>query len=149
MKKRKVATMKPFNILDNEDIKISKYRDDFLFDINGKITDDVAEAVAIMIYQNIPSDNNAWSTNIKQVDLFEIDPKRSLYWLSGGDIDWSSNNYRKEWHECVGEFSEKFSETVLEMVQRSNNMFELREKFQKDLNITILYEFALENKIAD
>lgn len=149
MKKRKVVTMKPFNILDNEDIKISKYRDDFLFDINGKITDDVAEAVAIMIYQNIPSDNNAWSTNIKQVDLFEIDPKRSLYWLSGGDIDWSSNNYRKEWHECVGEFSEKFSETVLEMVQRSNNMFELREKFQKDLNITILYEFALENKIAD
>ena len=149
MKKRKVVTMKPFNILDNEDIKISKYRDDFLFDINGKITDDVAEAVAIMIYQNIPSDNNAWSTNIKQVNLFEIDPKRSLYWLSGGDIDWSSNNYRKEWHECVGEFSEKFSETVLEMVQRSNNMFELREKFQKDLNITILYEFALENKIAD
>lgn len=149
MKKRKVVTMKPFNILDNEDIKISKYQDDFLFDINGKITDDVAEAVAIMIYQNIPSDNNAWSTNIKQVDLFEIDPKRSLYWLSGGDIDWSSNNYRKEWHECVGEFSEKFSETVLEMVQRSNNMFELREKFQKDLNITILYEFALENKIAD
>ena len=72
MKKRKVATMKPFNILDNEDIKISKYRDDFLFDINGKITDDVAEAVAIMIYQNIPSDNNAWSTNIKQVDLLKL-----------------------------------------------------------------------------
>jgi len=149
MKKRKVVTMKPFNILDNEDIKISKYQDDFLFDINGKITDDVAEAVAIMIYQNIPSDNNAWSTNIKNVDLFEIDPKRSLYWLSGGDIDWSSNNYRKEWHECVGEFSEKFSEIVFEMVQQSKNMLELREKFQKDLNITILYEFALENKIAD
>ena len=149
MKKRKVVTMKPFNILDNEDIKISKYQDDFLFDINGKITDDVAEAVAIMIYQNIPSDNNAWSTNIKNVDLFEIDPKRSLYWLSGGDIDWSSNNYRKEWHECVGEFSEKFSEIVFEMVQQSKNMLELKEKFQKDLNITILYEFALENKIAD
>jgi len=149
MKKRKVVTMKPFNILDNEDIKISKYQDDFLFDINGKITDDVAEAVAIMIYQNIPNNSKAWSTNIKNVDLFEIDPKRSLYWLSGGDIDWSSNNYRKEWHECVGEFSEKFSEIVFEMVQQSKNMLELREKFQKDLNITILYEFALENKIAD
>jgi len=64
------------------------------FEIEDHITQDVAEAVAILMRK--PQINNSiWSKEIN-IDLDHIDPRKCLYWLSGGDNEWIKlHNYNK------------------------------------------------------
>lgn len=149
MKKRKVITLKPFNIVDSEKLKISKYNDEYLFDISNILTEDITEAVALMMRNDIQDDDKIWNTTIDKINPYETDPKKALYWLSGGDDEWlSGENYKFLWKDCVTLYSDEFSEKIIEMVDNSNTLIELKYQFEQNLNLPILYEFALKNNIA-
>ena len=69
------------------------------FEIDDYITQDIAEAVAIMMRKdNI--DKSIWSKEIK-IDVESMDSRKCLYWLSGGDNEWIKlHNYKKPWIDC-------------------------------------------------
>ncbi len=94
--------------------------------------------------------NISWNTEIKDINTYEIDPRKSLYWLTGGDDEWMSknNNYKYKWYECVNEFTDAFGEDVIDIVEKSKTLLDVRKQIMNRLNLPILFEFALEKKIA-
>lgn len=148
MKRKKVETIRTFNFWSNEIIKIDKEADQYYFEIGSEMTTDIAEAVSIAmsIKKNF---DDFWTIEIKDIDLYNIRPELALYWLSGGDWEWKvQNNYKMNWQECNLIFQEEFGMTLISILKKSKTFGDIRNGFKKKLNLSTLYEFALENKIA-
>jgi hypothetical protein len=149
MKRKKVETMRTFNFWSDDLIKIDKEYDQFYFEIGSEMTTDIAEAVAIVMSQKNKNADNFWNIEIKDINYYNIRPELTLYWLSGGDWEWKlQNNYKKSWQECGIIFQEKFGMTIISILKKSKTLGDIRNEFRKKLNLGILYEFALQNKLA-
>ena len=86
---------------------------------------------------------------IEEIDYYNITPEKSLYWLSGGEIEWKiMSNYKKTWIDSSLLYQEEFGMRVISILKKSKTMNDVRNGFLKYLNLPILYEFALENEIA-
>jgi hypothetical protein len=148
MKRKKVDVLRPNNVWESDLIKISQESGNYYFEIITETTSDIGEAVAIMMKLNKYNDP-VWELKINNVNLYNVEPSKSLYWLSGGDDEWRfGNEYKCQWHECYFKFGEEFGLSVISIIQKSKTLKDIREEFIKNLNLTKLYEFALENKIA-
>jgi hypothetical protein len=112
------------------------------FEIGSEITTDIAEAVAIMM--RVPNiDDLIWNKELP-FDVENIDPKKTLYWLSGGDKEWITlQNYNQPWSKCVLEFQEEFGFMVLSIIGKAKKLKDIRDGYIKYLNLPVLYEFAL------
>lgn len=127
-------------IFSDEKIKISKIDDSYFFELPNGITGDIAEAVSMMM--TIPDENKIWNINING-DI-EIDPEKSLYWLTGGSKEWDGlEHYKKPWCDCYIEFQKEFGTTIVSIVQKANNLGDIKKMFIKYLDLPTLYEFAL------
>jgi hypothetical protein len=74
---------------------------------------------------------------------------KSLFWLTGGPNEWKSlDNYKKPWCDCYLDFQEEYGITIITLVEDSNTLGEIRDNFNKHLNLPTLYEFALSKKIV-
>lgn len=149
MKKKKVAVMKPNNIWNSDLIKISSCDNEYYFEIYREATTDIAEAVSIMMRLKNTWNDKVWDLSITDIDYYNIQPSKCLYWLSGGDEEWNkTENYKKYWHECSIEFQEEFGTLVISILRKSKNLREIREGFLKHLNLSTLYNFAIEKELA-
>lgn len=111
------------------------------FEIGNDITTDISEAVAIMMRKD--TDESIWDKKIS-IDYECIEPRRSLYWLSGGDSEWMTfRNYNIPWCECDLDFQEEFGFMVISILKKSKTLGDIREGFVRYLNLPVLYEFAL------
>lgn len=111
-------------------------------EIEDHITQDVAEAVAILM-RKPKIDNSVWSKEIN-FDVDFLDPRKCLYWLTGGDNEWIKlHNYNKPWVECDTYFVEEFEFVIRWIVKRSKNLQDIKNGFVEHLNLPVLYEFAL------
>ena len=112
------------------------------FEVGSEITTDIAEAVAIMLrIQNI--DESIWSKELP-IKIEDVEPRRALYWLSGGDKEWiSKQNYNRPWSECDIEFQEEFGFMIMSILKKAKNLNDIRNGFVRYLNLPVLYEFAL------
>lgn len=117
------------------------------FEFDDYVTEDVAEAVAIMM-RNKNVDKSFWDKKINQNDSITIDPRKCLYWLSGGDREWVKlSNYNTTWSECESQFEEEFKYLIKWIVNRSKTLGEIKNLFIEYLNLPTLYEFALDRGI--
>ena len=149
MKRKKVALMRTFDFWSDNFIKIDKEGEQYYFEIGSDITTDIAEAVAIMMRSKSRYNNKVWDLEIKDVDYYNICPEKSLYWLTGGDIEWKlMNNYKKTWMESASLYQEKFGTRIISILRCSKTLKDVRINFTKYLNLPTLYEFSLENNIA-
>jgi len=149
MKKKKVDIMRNFDLWSDNFIKIDKEGEYYYFEIGNHITTDLAEAIAIIMKYKNNIDSKFWDLEIKNIDYYGIDPVKSLYWLSGGEVEWKiNNNYKKNWIDCSSLYQEEFGIKIISILKKSKNMKEIRNGFLKYLNLPTLYEFALENEIA-
>lgn len=147
MKRQKIAADQK-NQWTSNDINISLLDDKHYFEIGESVTTDIAEAVAIMMRLGIIN-KEAWNTPINKDDLYNTKPENALYWMTGGDEEWMiENNYTKNWHECYLLFQEEFGLTIIEILEKSETLNDVRKGFIKHLNLDILYEFALRHRIA-
>lgn len=147
MKRKKLLTSELQTIMySNQKITIGKSNSDYIFEIGNQITNDLAEAVSILMTL---SENNSkiWDLEINTNGI-EIVPAKSLFWLSGGPEEWSSmTNYKIPWCECFIDFQQEFGILVLKIVKDSKKLSDIREGFTKYLNLPILYDFALSKEI--
>ena len=66
MRKKKVTTLRPPNLVNTREIKISKYQgEEYFFEIGNNITQDIIEGVVFMMRENVELTNISWNTEIK------------------------------------------------------------------------------------
>ena len=139
MKKKKVAVMRPNNVWDSELIKISNDYDGYYFEIGMNLTTDLAEAVAILMRLKSKWNDEIWNLKINDIDFYNIDPSKCLYWLTGGDEEWmNGDNYKKPWHEVGLDFQEEFGIIIISILKKSKTLKDIRTGFLKHLNLATL-----------
>jgi hypothetical protein len=118
----------------------------FFIEIEDHITQDVAEAVAILMRRK-DIDKSIWMREIT-VDLDFYEPRKCLYWLTGGDNEWVKlHNYKKSWSDCETIFVDEFDFVIRWILKKSKNLNDIKEGFIEHLNLPVIYEFALSQNL--
>lgn len=119
-----------------------------IYEINEYMTDDVAEAVAIMM-RRFRDNDLFWDTRITIDDITTLTPEKSLYWLTGGDEEWISlKHYNKPWSECYLDFQKEFGFDILKSVKDAKTLRDIKRNFIKYLDLPTLYDFALSKNLV-
>lgn len=150
MKKRKDLLEKigTKTIFTDKTRKISIEGNKWFFEIGKELTTDIAEAVSLLV-RECDSNDQIWEVEIKDINTEDIAPEKSLYWLSGGYKEWKTlENYNRPWCDCYLEFQEEFGFTILNVVNRSKTLGDVREYFIENLNLPVLYDFALSKDLV-
>jgi hypothetical protein len=145
MKKRKVEIKSKGSkiVYSSEFINISKENDEYFFEIGNQLTNDIAEAVSILM-RKIDWNSEIWNLEIKDIVTEDISPEKSLYWLTGGYDEWQSlEHYNKPWSEYYLDFQEEFGMLIVNIIKKSKTLKDVRDKFMRFLNLPTLYDFAI------
>lgn len=129
-------------------ISFSKKENSLFFEINDKVTSDICEAVALMMVSGVDDNDVIWKTNLRDIDTSNLNIDNTLYWLSGGDREWLSLvNFNTPWLECVGLFRDKFGYILQNALKKAKCLGDIRKEYNKKLNISIIYDFAIEKNL--
>lgn len=146
MKKKKIVLESKRSNDDyiEEIVRINKSNNnEYFFEIGTEVTEDIAEAVSILM-RKVDWNDNIWNREIKEVDMNLITPEKSLFWLTGGYAEWRTlDNYNKPWCDCYLDFQEEFGILIINIIKKSKSFKEVRDNFNKYLNLPILYNFAV------
>jgi hypothetical protein len=145
MKKRKVEIKSKGSkiVYSSEFINISKENEEYFFEIGNQLTNDIAEAVSILM-RKIDWNSEIWNLEIKDIVTEDISPEKSLYWLTGGYDEWQSlEHYNKPWSEYYLDFQEEFGMLIVNIIKKSKTLKDVRDKFMRFLNLPTLYDFAI------
>lgn len=147
MKKRKLVIENISELIfSDEKIKINKQGKTFIFEIGKEITSDLGEAVAIMM-NTLDDEHKIWNFELEIPE--EITPEKSLYWLTGGDIEWKTlENYENTWSESYLYFQEEFGLSIVSILKKAKKLNDIKEGFRKNINLPIIYEFALSKNLV-
>lgn len=151
MKKKRVITkVKEVSevIYSSSRVRVSKeLNGELFFEIGNELTADLSEAIAIAINNNI-KDPEFWRIEF-DVNINNISPDKTLYWLSGGDMEWiTKNHYKFNWSDVYLTFQEEFGMTIINIINKSSNFADIKKSFMEKINLPTLYEFALENNFV-
>jgi hypothetical protein len=147
MKKKKLLISEsPTLVFSDEKIKINKIGNEWFFEVGKEITSDLGEAVSLMMRICDPK-SDVWNLNINP-DMENITPEKSLFWLTGGLNEWRNlENYNRPWCDCYLEFQEEFGLMIVGIIRKSKKLIDVRDGFNKYLNLPILYDFAVSKNI--
>lgn len=134
-------------IYDDKTIIISREGNEWFFEIGKELTTDLGEAVSLLL-RNCDASDEVWKTDIKEMNIDNISPEKSLYWLTGGEREWKTlENYNRPWCDCYLDFQEEFGLLVISIIKRSKTLEDMRKHFIEYLNLPVLYDFALSKKL--
>ena len=129
-------------------IKISKDGQEWIFEIGKEVTGDVAEAVAILMTIKDKNDK-IWDICISEINNTELMPIKSLFWLTGGEVEWKTmEHYNLPWADCHIMFDEEFGYVINNIVNKAKTLKDIRQMFIRKLNLPTLYEFALSKNLV-
>ena len=139
MRKRREVTENNILLFKGNVVRITKeLNQQLFFEIRNDVTTDLAEAVSILMKLDV----NVWDIEINNKS--EIDPEKCLYWLSGGDKEWSTlDHYNRPWVECYLDYQEEFGFMIAQIIEKSKTMGDIKGGFVKYLNLPTLYDFAI------
>ena len=141
MKRRRNVIEKEKILWRNNKVSIINIEGQIIFEIRDYTTVDLVEAVVLMA--NISVKDDVWSLSTNNFDK-NIDPEKSLYWLSGGDSEWMTlEHYSESWYNLHQDFSIKWSPIINSIVSESKNLAEIKEELEKRLNLAIIYDWAI------
>ena len=136
-------------ILNQSILNVSKQENEYFFEIGGESTTDVAEAVTILM-RKVEWNDSIWDMELDKKIIYEyITPEKSLFWLSGGNSEWSTlNHYNRPWCDCYLEFQEEFGFLIINIIKKSKKLSDIRNGFMKYLNLPVLYNFAISKNMV-
>ena len=133
-------------IYDDKTIIISREGNEWFFEVGKEMTTDLGEAVSLLL-RNCDANDQVWKTDIKEMNIDNISPEKSLYWLTGGEKEWKTlEHYNRPWCDCYLDFQEEFGLLVISIIKRSKTLEDMRKHFIEYLNLPVLYDFALSKK---
>ena len=150
MKKKRVEIKSKGSkiIYSSEFINISKENEEYFFEMGNQLTNDIAEAVSILM-RKIDWNSEIWNLEINDIVTENISPEKSLYWLTGGYDEWKNlENYNKPWSEYYLDFQEEFGMLIVNIIKKSKTLKDIRDKFMRLLNLPTLYDFAISKNMV-
>jgi hypothetical protein len=142
MKRRKSVLEKQEVIYKNADISIINIGNQIIFEIKEHTTLDLSEAVSLMIKLGI-EDTEVWYLPSVLFDA-DINPEKTLYWLSGGDKEWVLlENYQDSWFNLYHDFCEKWENHIYSIIKNSKNLLDIKLSFEKELNLMVFYDWSI------
>lgn len=142
MKRKDIAFEKEQENFNQNEVIIAKDGEEYFFEIGTETTTDLAEAVSILM-RTVNWDDSIWKTEVTE-EMKNVTPEKALYWLSGGKTEWNNlNHYKNPWCEYYLDFQEEFGFLIVNIVNRSKILLDIREEFNKYLNLPIIYNYAL------
>lgn len=134
-------------VLTDSLVRVTKFDNQYFFEIGKEMTGDLGEAVAILM-RNKTDDNLVWDMDISEIEV-DIDPEKTLFWLTGGYNEWRTlENYNKSWIDCYLEFQEEFGFIVYNSVKKAKSLRDIKKSFLKYLNLPVLYDFAISKDLV-
>lgn len=104
------------------------------FEFGTEITNDVAEAVAIMIFNKVSFDDPIWNTFLGNVN--DVNPIRSLYWLTGGIDVWGYGRTKIDcWSDCGRIYEEEYGDDIIDIVSKSKKLSDIRNGFLHNIRL--------------
>lgn len=148
MKRKKVLVENVGELILNDSfVRVTKFDNQYFFEVGKEITSDLGEAVAILMRNNT-EDNSIWELEIGDMDM-DIEPSKALFWLTGGYKEWRSlEHYNRPWADCYIDFQEEFGFIVYNSVKRSKKLNDIKKAYLKYLNLPILYDFAISKDLV-
>lgn len=135
------------SVFVSKKLVIKKEGNEWFFEIGKEMTNDLSEAVTIMMRVCKP-DDNAWDIEISNTDIENIVPEKSLFWLTGGTQEWKNlENYNRPWCDCYLDFQEEFGFMIIKIIKDSKKLSEVRDGFIKYLNLPVIYDFAMSRNL--
>jgi hypothetical protein len=135
------------SVFVNKKLDINKEGDEYVFEIGREMTNDLAEAVTIMMRTCKP-DDKSWDIEINNKNIENIIPERSLFWLTGGEQEWKNlENYNRPWCDCYLDFQEEFGFMIIKIIKDSKKLSDVRDGFIKYLNLPTIYDFAMSKNL--
>lgn len=135
------------SVFVNKKLDINKEGDEYVFEIGREMTNDLAEAVTIMMRTCKP-DDKSWDIEINNKNIENITPERSLFWLTGGEQEWKNlENYNRPWCDCYLDFQEEFGFMIIKIIKDSKKLSDVRDGFIKYLNLPTIYDFAMSKNL--
>lgn len=111
-----------------------------IYEVDGEATLDPAEAAAMMIHRRI---DGPWHIPVGG-SAGQVVPERCLYWLSGGDREWSLlEHYSCPWSACCPEFCERWGGEVSRVAAGSATLGDLRDGLRSAVGLHLLYDWAI------
>lgn len=150
MKKKKTLLKHDLSnvIFSDNRVRVMKYLNEYYFEIGKELTSDVAEAVCILM-RNCDFNHEIWNLEIENYDSQNVNPEKSLFWLTGGYTEWRSlDHYTLPWQECYLEFQEEFGFIIVNTIKKYKKLSEIRNIFMRHLNLPVLYDFAVSKKFV-
>ena len=147
MKKKKVLTKEretSVMIYRSNKIRVSReLNGELFFEIENELTSDLSEAVAMVI--NLGIDDKLFFETTFNVNVENISPDKTLYWLSGGDREWvTKQHYSKSWADVYLSYQEEYGISIINIIKKSKTLGEVKNGFIKYFNLQTLYEFSLD-----
>ena len=131
------------SVFVSKKLVIKKEGNEWFFEIGKEMTNDLSEAVTIMMRVCKP-DDSALDIEINSTNTENITPEKSLFWLTGGTHEWRNlENYNRPWCDCYLDFQEEFGFMIIKIIKDSKKLSDIRDYFSKYLNLPILYDFAI------
>jgi hypothetical protein len=135
------------SVFVSKKLVIKKEGNEWFFEIGKEMTNDLSEAVTIMMRVCKPGDS-AWDLEINNTNIENITPEKSLFWLTGGTQEWRNlENYNRPWCDCYLDFQEEFGFMIIKIIKDSKKLSEVRDGFIKYLNLPIIYDFAMSKNL--
>jgi hypothetical protein len=145
MKKKKIVLESKRSNDDyvNDVVRINKSNNEYFFEIGTEITEDIAEAISILM-RKVDWNDSIWENDLKSINTDLITPEKCLFWLTGGYTEWRTlENYNKPWCDCYLDFQEEFGMMVVSIIKKSKKFKDIRDNFNKYLSLPTLYNFAV------
>jgi hypothetical protein len=135
------------SVFVSKKLVIKKEGNEWFFEIGKEMTNDLSEAVTIMMRVCKP-DDSAWDIEVNNTNIENITPEKSLFWLTGGKQEWGNlENYNRPWCDCYLDFQEEFGFMIIKIIKDSKKLSEVRDGFIKYLNLPIIYDFAMSKNL--
>ena len=119
------------------------YHFSFVFDNKKIITNDILEAVAILMkLDNFKNDKILWELDIIGFKN-DLDIKYSdvLYWILGGEVGMSI--YKYKWFYMSDFFVKKYKRTLTAILKNSKNLYDVRKSLLKKIPMQSVYDFSI------
>lgn len=130
-----------------DNVNIDIYSNGLLFiKIKSEITNDLVEAITIMMKDKCFDGHEIWNTKIpKHISCDNIDVEKCIYWLTGGNKAWDIKNgmYNTKWIDIASDYEYIIGSEIKVLFKKSKTFGDLRDRLTRKFPMIRIMDLAV------